>query len=389
MAAKASEQTTQSPKMTRSWRHSFIGVAYPTFKFLASFWLVPLIQVCAYLFAARSAKSAGPKALIVSSRSDQISTSFVSLLPQLQMHSVDVITHSANHSKSGLFSKLSHIYNFFLACQTVDFVFLDDTFLPVSYALRSKRLFKPKVVQLWHSAGLFKQVGLDVQNGKWLRYLMKINFRNFDVVAVSSAACRDAIAGFMGLDREKVVALGTSYTDRYFLHHGNHQTKSKPTIVYAPTFRGDAFNVSPSPIPEVTAVFDDLGHEYDSFISPHPHESADLGKYQYPFKLADTLGEIDVLVTDYSSIAMDYILANPNGKLILFVPDLERYERTNGFYVALEEVTPLIAHSATELVAAIHSDAGHGFDDYRDKYLALCDGQATDRLLKHLNISSG
>ena len=86
---------------------------------------------------------------------------------------------------------------------------------------------------------------------------------------------------------------------------------------------------------------------------------------------------------------MDYILANPNGKLILFVPDLERYERTNGFYVALEEVTPLIAHSATELVAAIHSDAGHGFDDYRDKYLALCDGQATDRLLKHLNISSG
>ena len=85
---------------------------------------------------------------------------------------------------------------------------------------------------------------------------------------------------------------------------------------------------------------------------------------------------------------MDYILANPNGKLILFVPDLETYEQTNGFYVALEDVTPLIAYNATELVAAIHSDAGRGFDDYKDKYLTLCDGQATDRLLKYLSISS-
>ncbi len=372
------------------WMLSYARYKYPIFKFLMSFWLIPLVQVCAIVFSRKSENRNAPTALIVTSRFDQMSSSFSCLVPQLKKESVNVICHSVNHAKTGTISKIGHIYNFFSACKHADFVFLDDTFLPVSYALKSKWVFKPRVVQLWHSAGLFKQVGLDVTQGSLLRYLMKKNFQNFDLVAVSSEACRDAIAGFMGLDKERVVALGTSYTDRYFsgpsLSDKTACQPEKKTLVYAPTFRGDAFKVRASPIPQVKHVLQAVESDFDCFICPHPHEITDVGTYKYPVVLADTLDKIDILITDYSSIAMDYILANPSGKLVLFVPDVEEYEKSAGFYVPLADVSPHIAHDKAALTAAIQSNERHDYTLYSEKYLTLCDGNATARLLTYLGI---
>jgi len=219
---------------------------------------------------------------------------------------------------------------------------------------------------------------------------MKKNFCNFDLVAVSSEACRGAIASFMGLNRKNVVAIGTSYTDRYFSDQNQSDNKKvnspKKTLVYAPTFRGDAFKVSASPIPQVKHILQTFEAELDCFICPHPHDATDVGTYKYPFILADSLGEIDILVTDYSSIAMDYILANPDGKLVLFVPDFEEYEKDVGFYVPLEEISPHVAYDETALIDAIYANAPRDYDFYKEKYLTLCDGNATARLITYLGL---
>lgn len=371
----------------------YVRYKYPVSKFLISFWLVPLIQICALAFGKKSENHNHPTALIVTSRSDKISSSFACLVPELEQNAVKVICHSTNQARTGSLSKIRHIYDFFATCKNVDFVFLDDTFLPVSYALKPKLFFRPRVVQLWHSAGLFKRVGLDIVSDPLLRTLMKKNFRNFDVVVVSAEACRDAIAGFMGLNKERVVAFGTSYTDRYFdvTLQSPAQTvakSAKKTVVYAPTFRGDAFRVKASPIPQAKHVFQHFKSAYDCFICPHPHDATDPEDYTYPFTLADTLQDIDILITDYSSIAMDYILANPDGQLVLFVPDLEEYEKEAGFYVPLTEISPHIAYDKAGLIEVIAATTPHDFTSYKDKYLTLCDGKATARLISYLGLQA-
>lgn len=373
-------------------RQASMRYSYPLAKFLVSFWLVPLIQISAFILTRRSREQDRKTAVIVTSRSNQVSPSFVCLIPELRRQSVTVILHSTNYAKVGALEKIHRIFSYFSASQGADFVFLDDTFLPVSYALKSRFLPQPVIVQLWHSAGLFKKVGLDVCDGVLLRSLMRINFRNFDLVAVSAEACRDAIAGFMGIKKAQVVTLGTSYTDRYFPVSNASEAKpvslARKRVVYAPTFRGDAFNVMPSPIPQVQMAYKNLELDFDCFISPHPHEKLELGDHAYPFVVSDTLPEIDVLITDYSSIAMDYLLANPGGKLVLFVPDLELYMKMNGFYVSPEEVTPHIVHDYAALVEMVRSVDRLDHTAYSETYLTHCDGRATARLLSYLGLES-
>jgi hypothetical protein len=367
--------------------------SYPLVKFVVFCWLIPLLQFLAWVFDFTKPEPSKPMAVIVSSRSYKVSSSFCCLIPKLEDYSINVICHSVNYADIGLYSKVLYIYKFFRACRHADFVFLDDTFLPVSYALKWRWIFKPQVVQLWHSAGLFKRVGLHVCKSRLLGFLMKMNYAKFDLVAVSSEACRDDIAGFMGLAKNKVIALGTSYTDRYIGETKrlapDRRHSSKDNIVYAPTFRGEPYKVKPSPIPIVHDVFLGMEDRFDCYISAHPHDPVEVSRFKCPFSFADALSQINILITDYSSIAMDYILANPNGKLILFVPDFEDYHVDVGFYVPLNNITKYIAHDQKQLLSLIGATAkSHDYNLYREKYLTLCDGNATERLIEYLGISN-
>lgn len=365
---------------------------YPLAKFIIFFWLIPLIQLVAWAFDFTKRNNTEVSAVIVSSRSDKTASSFCCLIPKLENESVNIIYHSVSYANLSFCSKILNIYYFFRLSRHSNFIFLEDTFLPISYSLKWKWLFSPKVVQLWHSAGLFKRVGLHTCKTGLLKYLTKKNYSQFDVVVVSSQACRKEIAGFMGLSIEKVIALGTSYTDKYFLEEKDIKflkgQKCRKNIVYAPTFRGEAHNVQDSPIPLVCDVFHKLKDDYNCFISPHPHDPVNLINFEFHDDLSDFLPQVDILITDYSSIAMDYLLANPEGKLILFVPDFAKFNKEVSFYVPLEKVTELIAHDPNNLLSLIKSDliVQHS-TSYRERYLTLCDGDATQRLIDYFRLS--
>jgi CDP-glycerol glycerophosphotransferase (TagB/SpsB family) len=78
-------------------------------------------------------------------------------------------------------------------------------------------------------------------------------------------------------------------------------------------------------------------HDDDSLVVLP--SDADLNAY---------LGLCDVLVTDYSSVASDFLLLER--PIVLFVPDLEDYTSTRGFALDPTEYLPgVVTRSADEL----------------------------------------
>ncbi|MGY3568458.1 CDP-glycerol glycerophosphotransferase family protein [Vibrio paucivorans] len=374
------------------------NITYPLLKFFFAKLLIPIIQVFAWVSTPLRKSRQQPVALLVSSRTNSVSSSYSSLIPELERRSVKIEFHSVNYSNLALLDKIKKIYLFFCQYRNTDLVFLDDTFLPISFSFKIRKFSPAYIVQIWHSCGLFKQTGLDVCKTNLSYYLGKANYKNYDLVSVSAESCRRTIAGFMGVDHNQVKALGLSRTDdyfntqrcdeisvRFFKEYPN--AKSSKVIAYAPTYRGEAFNVDPSPIPSVIDLFSSLEGEYTPFIAPHPHEVVSDNKFELAMDISSILHLVDILITDYSSLAMDYMVANPRGRLILYVPDYEKYSEDVGFYVDIQDITDEIAYNHKQLEALIRASTSvQGFSSYKGKYLSCCDGASTVRLLDYLNL---
>lgn len=99
----------------------------------------------------------------------------------------------------------------------------------------------------------------------------------------------------------------------------------------------------------------------------HLFTDAELG-----LELHDLLGGADVLITDYSSIFVDFLLLNR--PILFFVPDLHIYRNRRGFLLEpFEDWTPGVkAESSEELIHSL-SKILDGEDEY---------GQIRDRLRK-------
>ena len=125
-------------------------------------------------------------------------------------------------------------------------------------------------------------------------------------------------------------------------------------VGYFPTFRDDSMSI-PGGEPVVTEVAAIVGAQgsvllfkaHDaSRVDVHEHESlvvlppdADLNAY---------LGLCDVLVTDYSSAASDFLLLRR--PIVLFVPDLDDYSTIRGFALDPKDHLPgIVTRTASEL----------------------------------------
>ncbi|MEO7006323.1 MAG: CDP-glycerol glycerophosphotransferase family protein, partial [Terrimesophilobacter sp.] len=127
-----------------------------------------------------------------------------------------------------------------------------------------------------------------------------------------------------------------------------HKFPGCRVLLYAPTWRdGERDPGVPTPAQwQRIAAYLELT---DSVLAIRPHP---LGVGEYlggttayprillltPKQLGDVtpvLPAIDVLITDYSSIAYDFALTG--GSIVFFAPDLEEYRRSRGLYQAYPE----------------------------------------------------
>lgn len=96
----------------------------------------------------------------------------------------------------------------------------------------------------------------------------------------------------------------------------------------------------------------------------------------------DLLSAVDILVTDYSSIAFDYL--STGGSLVFYTPDIDEYKEARGLYLEPEDLPGMACRDRQSLFHALQSVDPIDRDKYEqalERFAPKEDGQAAHRTL--------
>ncbi|MBQ2961361.1 MAG: CDP-glycerol glycerophosphotransferase family protein [Methanobrevibacter sp.] len=267
---------------------------------------------------------------------------------------------------------------------TSKYVFLTDNFFAIAFMRFHK---KAKLIQLWHGTGLFKKFGYDLLEDNEKKVMLKFSNKITNLF-VSSKNVVDIYARNFAIDKSKVIPLGIPRNDFYSKEHLDEKfisnlkaefekdypnLRGKKIVLYAPTFRehpkyNAVFNYF-----DVEQFIEELGDEYILCIKLHPNYNKFTDKdYQIDLdELSQTYNIVnfteykdeqklflisDILITDYSSVMVEYTLLKK--PIILFVYDLDNYlEKERGFYFDYRKSVPgNIVQNTDELIDVIKNE---------------------------------
>lgn len=295
------------------------------------------------------------------------------------------------------------VLSFFLSkarlLATSRYVFLNDNFMPMG-----KLKFRKNTVitQLWHGEGAFKKFGLHISQPEDLRKREIAANGKLTYVVCSGEGVKEIYAEAFGVEKEKVLPLGAPRLD-YLLSEENEKkakekisalyphTKGKKIILYAPTFRDDTERDSKlldSFKPE--KLLSELGDEYALFIRLHPQvhsAKADFGGVTDVTDYEDVRELVlasDVLITDYSSICMDFCVLDK--KTVFYCPDLQWYREKRDFYFDYEALVPgVVCKDFSDLAEAIKTDFSEERNRrFKEMNFSFCDRSSTERIVKYI-----
>ncbi|MGE3623305.1 MAG: CDP-glycerol glycerophosphotransferase family protein [Bdellovibrionales bacterium] len=261
-------------------------------------------------------------------------------------------------------------------------VVLSDNFHP--YCMRSPKAFGmlqgAKTVQMWHGIPI-KNIGL--------RYMVRADNVLLDELVASSGpfdafvAPAEAAAGEWAemFTFDKFAALGYPRNDVFFRDltpsdrlntdpatmalFEDARRARRPTILYAPTFRDDAASgwFDKADIGALAVHAREKGYALAVNLHPYEQRLQDLLRKRYPdmhfveagMDIYPVTKLADVLITDYSSLAFDYLLTDR--PLVFYRPDHEYYlSKSRGLIPGRERFTPgAVATGMTELLRALDS----------------------------------
>ena len=219
-------------------------------------------------------------------------------------------------------------------------------FFPYFLDIKSKN-----IINLWHGIPL-KRLSLQVKGIRESK--SRSRFQKFSSICAASTFEQFLLASCFEMHIDDIWITGTPRND-YLLYPNNellqeHSYLNKKVILYAPTWReyGDRSSFFPfedKDLERLNAFLETQdayllmrGHreEMERISENYGEEklSRILPAHQEFFPDAQRLlAHVDVLVTDYSSIYLDFLLLD---KPMIFIPyDLEKYQSYRGFPVRL------------------------------------------------------
>ena len=286
------------------------------------------------------------------------------------------------------------------------YIFLNDNFMPLSRVKPGKHT---EIVQLWHGQGAFKKFGLHIPQPDAIRTRELAANAKLSYVVCSSENVKHIYAEAFGVPLEKVIATGSPNEDSYFRNDSVKtaeqnffgrfpQLRGKYLVLYAPTFRedkkADAALLAGTDFVRLKASFDKYlksigdAREAEILVRLHPQihgrNAYVAGARNVTFY--ENVNELclmsDLLITDYSSICMDFSLQNK--PMLFYAFDLAKYKDSRNFYFDYEAYVPgPVAQTMDALCDVIEKGdfQAEKNTEFRKFNFGAPDGTATEQLL--------
>ncbi len=313
---------------------------------------------------------------------------------------IQPVCHFYDYTHEGQIKSLLHAIAFMDIYAQAKYVFICDTFVPVSSGIKAT---DTKVVQLCHFSGPFKKIGYATADDVPSYYKSNV-FKNYDLVTASSETYVPLLTQAMRQKDGIVQALGVSRSDVFFdkawvaccreeFYRQFPNFRYKKVLLWTPTFRGKAASPDTLNNEAVLSLQEQLGEDWVVLIKHHPHDDAVATNPRHrsncPIPTERILPVVDLLITDYSTTLLDYLAFEK--PFVLFAPDLEAYECTRGFFVDYRSITKNLATDAAMLEPMVKDAYQEWLNGDREEifrcrqqFVSACDGTATPRILGYL-----
>ncbi len=264
-------------------------------------------------------------------------------------------------------------------------------------------------VNLWHGVGV-KRIQRDrpppwnqiyaAREGSLTARIFAEDRRAPDWFATTSPAMTEYFMRVIGVARERCLELGYPRTDHLINGSAPPQILIDPptwrrleeaslVVGYFPTWRYDSLSAIPDGAPRLEDIARVVGEQggvilfkpHPAAVTPHADNTSSLVLLPPDADLNAHLGLCDVLITDYSSVAADFLLLDR--PIIIFAPDFEEDVAKDRFSLDALTYQPGLLVQTTERLFEMLSDVrsiprGSNFSELRQFYWGECRGNATE-----------
>ena len=257
-------------------------------------------------------------------------------------------------------------------------------------------------IQLWHGPGATKKEGYDVPGNENTGETMP-HAREWDFYIATDVDSREYIKTALNLKIPRLL-LGSPRSDRlvnmpaeryYVIRDKLGIPKTSTAVLYAPTFRESDFSrsrlelkIKKLCVMKNVSVILRVHPEVRNRLNLSEYDSSVIDGNQFP-DIFDLYMASDILVTDYSSVAIEYsILKRP---ILYYMYDLAEYTKERDFYYDyLKRLSGPIIHTEEELVHSVEHienimEQYHDqYESFYRRYNEMNDGHVCERFFKLL-----
>ena len=282
-------------------------------------------------------------------------------------------------------------------------IWISNVRMPLYLKKRKKQLY----IQTWHGSICIKKIEYDVIDKLSNKYIkmMKQDNKQIDLILSNNNLMNNIFKTGFKYDG-KIFTDGLPRNDLFFENHStyinkikkHYNIKEESILLYAPTFRNtNDYNPYDIDYKKLKNVLEKSTKKSWKILARlHPNMANESHKYidtsvcvdasDYP-DLQELMCACDVLITDYSSIMFEAMIANK--PVLLYCSDIDEYLDDRGFYFSIKDLPFPLLYKNSELIDYInHNDVYSIIKKYNKlkKEIGLKEsGKSSKKIVKIIN----